>query len=149
MARSDSIGTWSKCRVTLPLRRETGEPYGSHIIAVFNKVFRHDVPAMGNCNWGMVEVLCWGHQVQEFKNALCDAGRSDFANFGVHVEKIERWPNLPIDATGDDGDHHGLQHMKSYPKLIADQRKELERITKQVDSMKNALKLMTGDESFD
>ena len=134
MPRSpDHISRNSKCKIRLPLMKDRTLPYESQVIKIVNRVFRRDVPQFGNCNWGYIEILCWGYQVDELREALIAADKANFAHYAVHVEKLDKWPSYPINATGD-CDLTGIDCKVSYPNLIADQRKELAEVTRQLSA---------------
>lgn len=98
---------------------------------------------MGNCNWGDIEVLCWGFQYHEFIEQLVKNNNTELDPDTLDVEVLERWPAYPINATGD-CDLTGVDDQFSYPNKVADARKELERIKGQLRRTKKALELLTG-----
>jgi hypothetical protein len=144
--RDKHISRHAKCMVRFPAMRDTSEPYEAQIISVANLVFRRDVAALGNCNWGYIEFLCWGYQVQEFRECLIQKGRTEFAKYAVEVALLDRWPSYPINATGDIT-LTGINSEMSYPNLIADARKELADLEKKIESRKKALLVLTGEEA--
>lgn len=133
-----------KVRITLPLSKEQGEPYNEHTIDIFNKVFRRAVPVLGRCNWGNVQVLCWGFQYHELIEKLVRAEKANFIEDEISVEILDRWPRYPINATGDE-DLIGVDDLFSYPNKIADERSELQRLQKRVKALKETIKLLTGE----
>lgn len=147
MPRRDNISKNSKCLVRLPIFRDRSQPYETQVLKIVNKVFRRDVPQFGNCDWGQIEFLCWGYQVWELKTALEKAGHEHFAAYAVHVEKLTKWPAYPINCTGNNADSDGfigIDSKMSYPNLIADQREELESLTKKVEGLRKTYDLLTN-----
>lgn len=135
----------AKILLRLPLMKDRSQPYEHQIINIFNKVFRRDVPVMGNCDWGYIEVICWGYQLEEFRSALNAAGKEEFARYALHVTKLEVWPRYPINATGD-VELTGVDSSMSYPNWIADHERQLDQLKAQIESYKKTYKVMTGED---
>lgn len=114
------------------------------VLEVFNTVFRHKAVPLGVCDWGYIEVLCWGHQVKEFKDHLSNARQDTFFRYAVEIRKLDVWPRYPFNATGDEN-LTGLDSGVSLPIEIAEQKQELATLKRKVEAMQKTYHLLTGE----